>query len=91
MPSKTVPTVMCCFKLGPLIRAEVGDSILIVFKNKASQPYSVSAHGVEEVENEAHVTMPGKRKTTCMLSSKKRYESFQSLYLFTIFISCFFL
>uniref|UniRef100_A0A8B9EC93 ferroxidase n=1 Tax=Anser cygnoides TaxID=8845 RepID=A0A8B9EC93_ANSCY len=32
--------------LGPLLHAEVGDSVLIVFKNKASRPYSVSAHGV---------------------------------------------
>ncbi|KAH0625203.1 hypothetical protein JD844_033429 [Phrynosoma platyrhinos] len=47
--------------LGPLIHAEVGDSILIVFKNKASRPYSVSAHGVEEERtgNKARITMPG--------------------------------
>ncbi|NWS83740.1 HPHL1 protein, partial [Toxostoma redivivum] len=34
--------------LGPLLHAEVGDSVLIVFKNKASRPYSISAHGIEE-------------------------------------------
>ncbi|XP_042316140.1 ferroxidase HEPHL1 isoform X2 [Sceloporus undulatus] len=46
--------------LGPLVHAEVGDSILIVFKNKASRPYSVSAHGVEEgTGNKARITMPG--------------------------------
>nr|XP_008106315.1 PREDICTED: hephaestin-like protein 1 [Anolis carolinensis] len=48
--------------LGPLIHAEVGDSILIIFKNKASRPYSVSAHGVEEgggTGSKARVTMPG--------------------------------
>ncbi|XP_077197573.1 ferroxidase HEPHL1 isoform X2 [Paroedura picta] len=47
--------------LGPLIRAEVGDTILIEFKNKASRPYSVSAHGVEETAGgrEVHITMPG--------------------------------
>ncbi|NXM62474.1 HPHL1 protein, partial [Illadopsis cleaveri] len=32
----------------PLLHAEVGDSVLIVFKNKASRPYSISAHGIEE-------------------------------------------
>uniref|UniRef100_A0A8C0EIP4 ferroxidase n=1 Tax=Bubo bubo TaxID=30461 RepID=A0A8C0EIP4_BUBBB len=32
--------------LGPLLHAEAGDSVLIVFKNKASRPYSISAHGV---------------------------------------------
>lgn len=32
--------------LGPVIRAEVGDSIRIVFRNNASYPYSVHAHGV---------------------------------------------
>ncbi|XP_075054840.1 ferroxidase HEPHL1 [Mixophyes fleayi] len=35
--------------LGPFIRAEVGESILIVFKNKATRPYSIFAHGVQTV------------------------------------------
>ncbi|NXC71598.1 HPHL1 protein, partial [Anhinga anhinga] len=42
-------TSVFCFNLGPLLHAEVGDSVLIVFKNKADRPYSISAHGVEEV------------------------------------------
>ena len=32
--------------LGPLIRAEVGDTIQVVFKNNASRPYSIHPHGV---------------------------------------------
>ena len=32
--------------LGPLIRAEVGDTIKVVFKNNASQPCSLHPHGV---------------------------------------------
>jgi FtsP/CotA-like multicopper oxidase with cupredoxin domain len=32
--------------LGPVIRAEVGDKIRIVFRNKASRPYSIHPHGV---------------------------------------------
>ena len=32
--------------LGPVIRAEVGDTIRVVFKNNASRPYSVHPHGV---------------------------------------------
>ncbi len=32
--------------LGPLIRAEVGDTIVIHFMNKATQPYSIHPHGV---------------------------------------------
>jgi len=32
--------------LGPVIRAEVGDTIVVVFKNNASIPLSVHAHGV---------------------------------------------
>jgi hephaestin len=32
--------------LGPLIRAEVGDTIVIHFRNNASQPYSMHPHGV---------------------------------------------
>jgi manganese oxidase len=32
--------------LGPVIRAEVGDTIKVVFRNNGSQPYSIHAHGV---------------------------------------------
>ncbi|KAF1378555.1 hypothetical protein PFLUV_G00191770 [Perca fluviatilis] len=32
--------------LGPIIKAEVGEQIVITFKNKASRPYSIGAHGV---------------------------------------------
>nr|XP_057943945.1 ferroxidase HEPHL1 isoform X2 [Doryrhamphus excisus] len=33
--------------LGPVIKAEVGEQIIITFKNKASYPYAISAHGVK--------------------------------------------
>ncbi|XP_076024217.1 ferroxidase HEPHL1 isoform X2 [Genypterus blacodes] len=33
--------------LGPIIRAEVGEQIVITFKNKASRPFSINAHGVK--------------------------------------------
>uniref|UniRef100_A0A663LLI7 ferroxidase n=1 Tax=Athene cunicularia TaxID=194338 RepID=A0A663LLI7_ATHCN len=53
--------------LGPLLHAEAGDSVLIVFKNKASRPYSISAHGVEEVgceeQPETPITLPGEINT----------------------------
>jgi FtsP/CotA-like multicopper oxidase with cupredoxin domain len=32
--------------LGPIIRAEVGDVIKVFFRNRASRPYSIHAHGV---------------------------------------------
>jgi FtsP/CotA-like multicopper oxidase with cupredoxin domain len=32
--------------LGPLIRAEVGDTIQIHFKNNAKHPHSLHPHGV---------------------------------------------
>ncbi|NXI41955.1 HPHL1 protein, partial [Galbula dea] len=56
-----------CVPRGPLLHAEVGDSVLIVFKNKASRPYSVSAHGIEEVgceeQPETPITLPGEINT----------------------------
>ncbi|PKU34260.1 hephaestin-like protein 1 [Limosa lapponica baueri] len=54
-------------RVGPLLHAEIGDSVLIVFKNKASRPYSISAHGIEEVgceeQPEAQITLPGEINT----------------------------
>jgi len=32
--------------LGPLLRAEVGDTIIVVFRNHATRPYSMHPHGV---------------------------------------------
>lgn len=37
--------------LGPLIRAEVGDTIRVVFRNHASRAYSVHPHGVFYAKN----------------------------------------
>ncbi|CAL8364752.1 unnamed protein product [Lota lota] len=34
--------------MGPLIKAEVGEQVLIMFKNKASRPYSIHAHGIQK-------------------------------------------
>ncbi|NXK74849.1 HPHL1 protein, partial [Amazona guildingii] len=52
---------------GPLLHAEVGDSVLVVFKNKASRPYSITAHGIEEVgceeQPETPITLPGEINT----------------------------
>lgn len=33
--------------LGPIIHGEVGERILIIFKNNASRPYSITPHGVK--------------------------------------------
>ncbi|XP_068122911.1 ferroxidase HEPHL1 [Hyperolius riggenbachi] len=50
--------------LGPIIRAEVGDSILVVFKNKATHPYSMFAQGVlPAIAGIGSVTQPGDTNT----------------------------
>lgn len=44
--------------LGPLIKVEVGEQIVITFKNKASRPYSITPYGVKA--SGAHVPVqPG--------------------------------
>lgn len=40
--------VLLLYVSGPLLRGEVGDILTVVFKNKASRPYSIHAHGVLE-------------------------------------------
>ena len=32
--------------LGPVIRSEVGDEVVVIFRNNASREYSIFAHGV---------------------------------------------
>lgn len=49
--------------LGPIIKAEVGEQIVITFKNKASRPYSITAHGVKA--SGAHIPVrPGENVDT---------------------------
>ncbi|NWH70023.1 HEPH protein, partial [Piaya cayana] len=46
--------------LGPFLWAEVGDILIIVFKNNATRPYSIHAHGVLERETgQPQVANPG--------------------------------
>ncbi|XP_064418146.1 ceruloplasmin [Latimeria chalumnae] len=49
--------------LGPLIHAHVGESIKIVFKNLASRPYSIHAHGVKTESSIVQQTEPGETNT----------------------------
>ena len=51
--------------LGPILRAEVGDTIRIVFKNNATRPYSMHPHGVfYDKDSEAHLTTTARRART---------------------------
>lgn len=44
--------------VGPIIKAEVGEQLVITFKNKAKRQYSITAHGVKA--SGAHVPVdPG--------------------------------
>ncbi|XP_078524138.1 ceruloplasmin [Lissotriton helveticus] len=49
--------------LGPMIRAKVGQKIIIVFKNNASRPYSIHAQGVKTDSSTVKETMPGEVQT----------------------------
>ncbi|KAM8953158.1 ceruloplasmin [Pelodytes ibericus] len=49
--------------LGPLLKANVGERIVIIFKNKASRPYSIYAHGIQTDANSVVPTEPGQEQT----------------------------
>ncbi len=61
--------------MGPLIRAEVGDTIVVHFRNNATQPFSIHPHGVSYLRDsegtpyadtsmsEAGIVPPGKTHT----------------------------
>ncbi|XP_028992983.1 coagulation factor V [Betta splendens] len=44
--------------VGPVIRAQVRDAVVIVFKNKASRPYSIYPHGLTIEKSEEGVNHP---------------------------------
>lgn len=49
--------------MGPIIRAEVGERIQVVFKNKANMSYSVHAHGVKTSKTHQNGVQPGQMMT----------------------------
>ncbi|CAB1420472.1 unnamed protein product [Pleuronectes platessa] len=49
--------------MGPMIHADVGDKVSVVFKNMASRPYSIHASGVKTDVPEVHPTPPGETHT----------------------------
>ncbi|XP_061659430.1 ferroxidase HEPHL1 isoform X2 [Syngnathoides biaculeatus] len=44
--------------LGPIIKSEVGEQIVLMFKNKAQHPFSINAHGVKPLTSSLPV-QPG--------------------------------
>lgn len=58
---------------GPMIHASQGDKVKVVFKNMASRPYSIHAHGVKTETPDVHQTQPGThRKSLQWRLSRKR-------------------
>ncbi|KAM9797320.1 ceruloplasmin [Syngnathus typhle] len=49
--------------MGPMIHAGVGDKVKVVFKNMASRPYSIHAHGVKTESPNVYRTNPGETHT----------------------------
>ncbi|KAM4629444.1 ceruloplasmin isoform 2-T2 [Polymixia lowei] len=49
--------------MGPMIHADVGDKVMVVFKNMASRPYSIHAHGVKTDSPDVYHTLPGTTHT----------------------------
>ncbi|XP_028855794.1 ceruloplasmin [Denticeps clupeoides] len=49
--------------MGPMIHAKIGDKVKVVFKNMASRPYSIHAHGVKTEKSEILETKPGETQT----------------------------
>lgn len=47
---------------GPMIHADVGDKVNVVFKNMASRPYSIHSHGVKTDTPDVYHTQPGTRR-----------------------------
>uniref|UniRef100_A0AAQ5XIC1 ferroxidase n=1 Tax=Amphiprion ocellaris TaxID=80972 RepID=A0AAQ5XIC1_AMPOC len=49
--------------MGPMIHANVGDKVKVVFKNMATRPYSIHANGVKTETPDVHQTQPGQTHT----------------------------
>lgn len=52
-----------------MIHANVGDKVKVVFKNMASRPYSIHAHGVKTETPDVHQTQPGTHAGKSLLAA----------------------
>ncbi|XP_074525120.1 ceruloplasmin [Halichoeres trimaculatus] len=57
--------------MGPMIHADVGDKVKVVFKNMATRPYSIHAHGVKTDTPDVYNTPPGETHTYYWYVTKK--------------------
>lgn len=57
--------------MGPMIHADVGDRVKVVFKNMATRDYSIHAHGVKTDTPDIHHTKPGETHTYYWYVTKK--------------------
>ncbi|XP_020507212.2 ceruloplasmin [Labrus bergylta] len=57
--------------LGPMINADVGDKVTVVFKNMATRPYSIHAHGVKTDTPDVYNTPAGETHTYYWYVTKK--------------------
>uniref|UniRef100_A0A671YSR9 ferroxidase n=1 Tax=Sparus aurata TaxID=8175 RepID=A0A671YSR9_SPAAU len=57
--------------MGPIIHADVGDKVKVVFKNMASRSYSIHAHGVKTETPDVHPTGAGETHTYYWYVTKK--------------------
>jgi len=58
-PKKRPPEMQYLGMTGPMLHAEVGDTIRVVFKNNATQPYSMHPHGVSYKKDSEGAPYPG--------------------------------
>ncbi|KAM3619901.1 uncharacterized protein V6R79_015503 [Siganus canaliculatus] len=49
--------------MGPMIHATTGQKVKVVFKNMASRPHSIHAHGVKTESSDVYQTPPGETHT----------------------------
>ncbi|XP_045150941.1 ceruloplasmin [Echinops telfairi] len=76
--------------LGPLIIVHPGSALQIVFKNKASRPYSIHSHGVTTSYSTAVPTQPGEIQTYIWKiperssPTSKDFECIPMVYLSTV-------
>lgn len=67
---------------GPIIKAEVGEQIVITFKNKASRPYSMTAHGVKA--SGAHIPVAPGENNTNQTAGAEKHRLYQSVFYFRL-------
>lgn len=80
-------TICFCFSSGPVLRAEVGDTLQVTFLNKADRNYSIQPHGLQYTKSSEGAQYEDGKKTMIQNHNQASSSFISQLYFAAVISS----